>query len=502
MKRKQFIRNIFILTAGSVILRLIAIGFSAWLSRKIGSEGMGLFQLIFSVYSLASTIATSGIYLAVTRLVSEEIGKGSYAKANDAMRVCMIYGVVVSTAASAFLWFGAPYIGTHILQDARTIKSMKVLAAALPFMAFSCSLRGYFFAIRQVWKTNSSQIMEQLIRIMVVSIAFQFVLPKGLEWSCVGIALGSVGGEALTFFYTFALYLRDKHKREFVPEKVGATAKNVLNIAVPVALSSYLKEALVTIENILIPRGFRKYGADSALALSQYGMMSAMVMPILNFPAALITSFSSLLVPEVAEWRATGKEQEIDRLTGQVLRVTLLFALPVSAVFICFGVQLGSAVYGNAEVGQMLWIMAPLTPILYLDTVADALLKGMDEQLSVLRYSIIDSCLSVLLLYTLLPLFGLQGYITVLFFTSFVNASLSISRLTQVTRIRFSFGDWIGKPLLAAALAGVVALLISRNWTFSPAWQAAIGGIILAVIYGGALLALGIIRVPVKRRVS
>ena len=107
--------------------------------------------------------------------------------------------------------------------------------------------------------------------------------------------------------------------------------------------------------------------------------------------------------------------------------MTLLFALPVSAAFICFGEELGGAIYGNPEAGKMLWIMAPLTPILYLDTVADALLKGMDEQVAVMRYSIIDSGLSVLLLYTLLPLFGVKGYITVLFFTSFVNASLSIS---------------------------------------------------------------------------
>ena len=491
MKKKQFLRNICILTAGSIALRLIGIGFSGWLSRKIGAEGMGLFQLVFSVYSLASTIATSGIYLAVTRLVAEELGKGNERRAAGAMRVCMIYGVVVSALASGLLWFGAPFIGTKILGDSRTILSMKVLAAALPFMAFSCSLRGYFFAIREVWKTNSSQILEQLIRIAVVAAAFQVVLPKGLEWACVGIALGSVGGEALTFWYTFVLYLRDRRKRmkNAGKGKGEKVAGDVLSIAVPVALSSYLKSALVTLENILIPAGFRKYGADTTQALAQYGMMEAMVMPVLSFPAALITSFSSLLVPEVAEWRATGRESEIDRLTEQTLRGTFLFSLPVATAFILFGEQLGSSIYGNAEAGRMLWVMAPLTPILYLDIVADALLKGMDQQLSVLRYSIIDSSLSVLLLYTLLPVFGLQGYITVLFFTSFVNAALSISRLTAVTRIHFRMWDWIGRPLTAAGVAGIICYFASANWTFSPVLQCIFGIGMLAAIY---LASLGI----------
>lgn len=492
MKARQFLKNTVILAVGSIILRLIGIGFSGWLTRKIGSEGMGLFQLVFTIYNFASTLATSGIYLAVTRLVAEELGKGRYGRAAAAMRVSMIFGAVVSAGASSFLWFGAPFISSHILGDERTLRSLRVLAAALPFMAFSCSLRGYFFAIRQVWKTNTSQILEQLVRIAVVALAFQIVLPKGLEWSCVGIALGSVGGEAVAFCYTLTLYLRDKHKRRFQKEKCAVMAKPVLAIAGPVALSGYLKASLSSIENILVPRGLRRYGADTATALSQYGLMEAMVMPILNFPAALIASFSNLLVPEVAEWRATGKTKEIAKLTGRVLRVTMLFALPVSAAFICFGAELGGAVYGNPEAGKMLWIMAPLTPILYLDTVADALLKGMDQQVAVMRYSIIDSTLSVLLLYTLLPLFGVKGYITVLFFTSFVNASLSISRLTKVVRISFSFSRWIGRPMLAAGVAGAVTLVLLRGVDLSDGFKAFWGILLLFGIYAAALWVLGI----------
>ena len=471
MKVRQFFINTVILTVGSLILRMIGIGFSAWISRKIGAEGMGLFQLIFTIYNMASTLATSGIYLAVTRLVAEEIGKGSYAAANDAVRKCMIYGILVSGAASAALWGLAPWIGRVLLSDSRTILSLRILAFALPFMAFSCSLRGYFFAVRQVYKTNTSQIFEQLVRIVVVSIGFLIVLPGGLEYACAAIALGSVGGEALAFLYTLTLYLLDKRKRRFKPEKFPDTTKKVLSITVPVALSSYLKSALVTAENILIPRGFRKYGADAAGALAQYGMMEAMVMPILTFPAALLTSFSSLLVPEVAESNATGRRHQIDLLTSRVLWATMLFALPVTACFICFAEELGMAVYQSSESGEMLRVMAPLVPIMYMDTVADALLKGMDEQLSVLRYSIIDSAISVALIYTLLPVFGVNGYITVMFVSTFINAVLSISRLVQVTSIRFSLSRWIIRPIFSVTMAAMAAVSISRGWEFSPGME-------------------------------
>lgn len=490
MKAKLFLKNTVILTVGSIILRLIGVAFGAYLSRQIGAEGMGLYQLVFSVYNFASTLATSGIYLSVTRLVAEGIGRGSYADANDAMRKCMIYGVIVSTvAASALYGFSVP-IGTKLLDDPRTVLSLRILACALPFMAFSSSLRGYFFAIRNVVKSTSSQILEQLVRMAVVSAGLTILLPKGMTWACAAIALGSVGGEALAFLYTLVLYLRDRRKRNFTPKRQKETTRKVLSITIPVALSSYLRSALVTIENILIPRGFKKYGATGQSALAQYGMMEAMVMPILTFPSAFLTSFSSLLVPELAEAAAVGNRRQINRLASRVMQLTLFFSLPITAAFIAFGEDLGLAVYQSAEAGAMLRVLAPLVPMLYLDTVADAMLKGLDEQVSSLRYSIIDSAISVVLIYLLIPIYGVNGYIAVMFISTFVNAALSINCLVRVTEIPFSLGDWVIKPIIAVTASSIGVLYLVRGLTFSSHAIAVVvkAGLMLLCYFGLLLL--------------
>ena len=490
MKAKLFLKNTVILTVGSIILRLIGVAFGAYLSRQIGAEGMGLYQLVFSVYNFASTLATSGIYLSVTRLVAEGIGRGSYADANDAMRKCMIYGVIVSTvAASALYGFSVP-IGTKLLDDPRTVLSLRILACALPFMAFSSSLRGYFFAIRNVVKSTSSQILEQLVRMAVVSAGLTILLPKGMTWACAAIALGSVGGEALAFLYTLVLYLRDRRKRNFTPKRQKETTRKVLSITIPVALSSYLRSALVTIENILIPRGFKKYGATGQSALAQYGMMEAMVMPILTFPSAFLTSFSSLLVPELAEAAAMGNRRQINRLASRVMQLTLFFSLPITAAFIAFGEDLGLAVYQSAEAGAMLRVLAPLVPMLYLDTVADAMLKGLDEQVSSLRYSIIDSAISVVLIYLLIPIYGVNGYIAVMFISTFVNAALSINCLVRVTEIPFSLGDWVIKPIIAVTASSIGVLYLVRGLTFSSHAIAVVvkAGLMLLCYFGLLLL--------------
>ncbi|HIT09278.1 MAG TPA: oligosaccharide flippase family protein [Candidatus Merdivicinus faecavium] len=460
-RRRLFFQNALILLAGSFAMRTLGLGFGVYLSGKMGAEGMGLFQLVSTVYGLASTFATSGIYLTVTRLVAEEVAAGNYAGADDAMRKCMRYGLIVSLIAAAALYFLAEPIAAQLLGDLRTVLSLRILAFALPFMAFSSSLRGYFFALRMAGKSSGGQIVEQLAHMAVSIAAFSLFVPAGnLTLACAAAALGCLGGELISFLFSLILYLRDRAKRSFQKKSSPGITRRMLRITVPVALSTYLKSTLRTIENLLVPIGFRKYGASGASALAQYGMTEAMVMPVLTFPAAFLTSFSSLLVPEIAEARAVGDEARISRITSRVMRYTFFFSAGMTGVFVFFPHELGWAIYHDAGVGGMLGLLAPLTPLMYLDNVADAMLKGLDEQVSVLRYSTLDSAMSICMLWFLLPLYGVNGYIVVLFASTFLNSTLSVARLASVTELRIRPVQWILLPALCitgAALGGGAA---------------------------------------------
>ncbi len=484
MKKKLFLKNTVILTIGSLALRAIAVFFGAYISRKIGTEGMGLYQLVFSVYNFASTLATSGIYLTVTRLVAEALAKNSYADANDTVKKCMIYGTFVSITSSLLLFFLSDFIAKEILSDERTLLSLKILAFALPFMAFSATLRGYFFAIRNVIKSTSSQIFEQLIRMMTVSMGLTVLLPKGLTFSCAAIAFGSFLGELLAFFYTFLLYTKDKNKHHFIKKSRKENTKKVLSITIPIALSSYIRSALVTIENTLIPKGLKKYGATSGSALSQYGMIEAMVMPILTFPSAFLASFSNLLIPELAEANAQNDKARINRLVSSVLKATMLFSFPVTAFFITSGDSLGLAIYKSQESGITLQILAPLVPIIYIDIVADAMLKGLDKQVNSLSFSIIDSGLSILFIYLLIPLYGVKGYILVIFISAFINTALSVNCLISITEIPFSIKESILKPVIVSVISSfLVFSVFSRFEIANPAIKSVFEILFMSVTY-------------------
>lgn len=133
MKISVFVKNTVVLCLTSVILRIAGVLFRIYLADRIGSEGMGVYQLIFSVYILASTFAMSGICTAVTRLVSENLDRGRLA-VKRVMRAAAVLTLIAAAVSSAAVFFGAEFIGVRLLCDARTVPALKTLCFSLPFM--------------------------------------------------------------------------------------------------------------------------------------------------------------------------------------------------------------------------------------------------------------------------------------------------------------------------------------------------------------------------------
>ena len=168
VKKTLFIKNTLILTVSSLILRFAGIIFKVWLAQKIGSEGIGLYQLVFSVYVLASTFAISGTSTAVTRLVSEELALENSKDAFKILRRAIEISLIIAFLSIAVLLFSANYISEVILGDPRTLPALKILPLSLPFIGVTSCIRGYFISRRKVTPNALSQIFEQAVRIILI----------------------------------------------------------------------------------------------------------------------------------------------------------------------------------------------------------------------------------------------------------------------------------------------------------------------------------------------
>ncbi len=459
MKKTVFIKNALILTVTSFVLRFAGIIFKVWLAKAIGSEGIGLHSLIFSVYVLCSTFATTGISTSVTRLVAEELALGSKKGTLKILRRSIELSLILSAVTIAAVFFGAEFIAKNILEDIRAVPSLKILPFSLPFMATSSCLKGYFIARRKVTPNSISQILEQAIRILTVVFLVKKFISKGLAFACGAVMLGDIISEGLGFLCLALIFLYDKAKLSSLSGRIRPPFpifKKILSISVPITSGRYLNSLLRTAENILVPKNLQKFPNSNGNALSQFGMIKGMALPILFFPSAILNSLSTLLIPEMSEACALNRHSLVKDACEKILKITSIISFVVASLFFVLGEKLGILIYKSADVGFLLKALSPIVPLMYLDSISDGILKGLDQQKFTFRTAISDSFLRILLIISLLPVTGLKGFIGIMYFSNFLTCFLNVGRLIKVSRAKFKKTEEILLPLLSSIIISLL----------------------------------------------
>ena len=459
---KRFFVNGILMTLVSLAVRYVSVGFNVYISNKIGAVAMGLFTLVSSVYGFALTLATSGISLATTKLVSEALGRGASkdyptnATVGKIMKKSLLFALSLSFASSLLLFCSSEYVGTELLGDGRTVSSLKILAVSLPPIALSSSMSGYFTAMRKVYKNAAVQVLAQAIRIYCCVVLLSSAVAKDMESACVAIVSATVISECLCFAIEAILFYIERRRAKVGSKSVKADRElptKLIRITVPVALSAYMRSALVTVEHLLIPWGLERSGATRDLSLAAYGTLHSVVFPLVLFPSAISSSFAGLLVPEISESDAAGDRARIERIVSRVLKTVLIYSVGAAGILMCLSSELGHVLFPESDSASFILMIAPLVPVMYLDTSVDSILKGLGYQFYTMVVNIVDASLSVILVWLLLPKFGIMGYVITVYFTELVNATLSITKLITVTKTPVKIFDWIVKPIVSIILA-------------------------------------------------
>ena len=460
-RRSSILSGALLLTAANLLLRLISIGFQVFLSGQLGAGGLGLLQLISTIGVFAMLAGTGGVRVAAMYLAAEEFGHRRLSGVKEAVSVCLRWGLAVSSAAGAALFFLSGLLSARWLHDLRAVSSLRVMGALLPFSCLCGIMTGYFTACSRIRQLVVIEIAERLVS-MLITVVLLLTWARGdLARSCCAITFGSSAGCIFDYLLLYAMFRRDM--RGVPPSKENLhLPRRLLRLSVPLALNDILRAGLNTAEQLLIPYGLARYGGSGEAGLAAYGTIHGMVFPILMFPAALLYSVADLLVPELSRSRAMRRSLRIVDLTDKCVRMGCLFAAAVSGFFFVTAQELGELVYQSAEAGRLLRVFAPMLLMLYLDAIVDGLLKGLAEQVSCVRYNTFTSVLDVILLWALLPRWGIRAYVFVFALTHAVNLWLSLHRLLTVSEHRMAPTAFL-RPLCAYALVLPPALLLPRS---------------------------------------
>lgn len=467
MKKVLFIKNALVLTATALILRLAGIIFKVWLASEIGSEGIGLYQLIISLYVLTSTFAASGISTAVTRLVADELAIGSGRGAARILKKGIILSLVIAFTTLITVFSFSNTIAIHLLGDMRAVPSIKILSLSLPFMGVSSCIRGYFIARRKALSSSLAQISEQAVRIVVILFLSSFFAEKGLSFACAAVFFGDTFAEALSCFILYFSFKRD-HKKIFKTDEKALLFgyHKIVKIALPITAGRYLNSGLRTAENLIVPRALSDFGGIES-SLSLFGMIKGMALPLLFFPSSFLNSISTLLIPEISEALSRGQTYKIQYVVKKVMNITAVSSFWLAGLFFSLSYPLGQIIYKSNDVGFLLKALAPIVPFMYIDSVSDGILKGLDKQAFCFRVSVIDSALRIVLILIIVPKSGMNGFLFIMYLSNFLTAALRVYKMLRVTKTKFETVKWLLLPLFCSAVSSLPITFI-RYFTNLP----------------------------------
>ncbi len=449
----KFIINYVILIFSNGIINIIELLTNTYITRKIGTAFVGSYSLIMNFFTFLITLSVFGVPLALTKLVSEKTTSNKEeinAYSKSAIKICLVTSILTTILSFIF----KDNIANIILKDTINSNYIGILCLALPLISVSACICGYFNALRKVKNSAIHDIICHMSKAIIIVLFLNYTNNSYLT-----LILSLVLSELLAFIYTFTIYIL---KRDKSTKNIKCT-KKILKISGPIAFTTLVRSGLSTIKHTLIPLRLQKYGFSAQYALSRYGIIHGIALPFILIPSIFINCFSSLLLPEYSRLYAKSNNEKIISYTKKSFKITLLFSLYISFILYISSDLLCYTFYSNNEVAYYVKILTPLIWIMYLDTIIDNMLRGLDLQVDVMKINIIDVLVSIALIWICVPKLGTFGYILVLYVSEYLNGFLSIGLLLKKTSLKFDYMSWIVYPLILLFISFFISNHIFKN---------------------------------------
>lgn len=408
------------MTAAGVLSRIIGFFYRIFLSRTIGAEALGIYQLIGPVFSLCFALTASSIQTSISKFVGDAIGgcKDSLCGEKKA-RAYLILGLVLSCGLSIltgiFMYFNADWIAVRFLGEARCAPLLVLLTYSLLPCCIHACINGYYYGKKNAFVPSLCQLIEQIARVGSVWIIFQITTEKGIPLTAFHAVCGLVIGECFGLLVSMSALLREKRlpRGSYTSDSIcnSTMTHAFLAMVIPLTINRLSVAFSTSLENLLIPQKLQLYGYTQTDALSIYGILSGMTLSIILFPCVLTNSLSVLLLPAISEARGRSNENQIRRTTQKAIRLGLLLGFAFTILFLLTGDMIGNKLFHNALAGHFICRLAWLCPLMYITSLLNSILHGLGRPKQVLFVNLLACLIRIGMIWFLVPAYGIGAYL-------------------------------------------------------------------------------------------
>ncbi|MCT4564197.1 MAG: polysaccharide biosynthesis protein [Maledivibacter sp.] len=512
MKKDTFIYSTIVLIAANFLARFLGFIYKILLSRFLGSEGIGLYHLVFHAFLVIITITSSGIPVAVSKIVAQKMSLNDYKSCKKTLRISLLLGFTISIFLCALTSKNHDLLIKYIIKSNKLEMSLIALIPAIPIVTLSSIFRSYYYGIKRVIPSANSQIMEQFLRVIFVISLLYIWEPQDLKISVmiatIGITVGEIGGLILLVlslrsnniypskFSNKKLIANSYKRNNTMPSNFTDTASLIFKIAAisfPITIARLVSVLMQSANMFLVPQRLQICGYSLKQSVTIFGEVVGMNMPLLFLPFIVTSAFVVNLIPNISAENALMKSTNIEVKSLLALRVTLLISIPIAFIFFFFGIPICSFLYDKPSVGIHLRYLSYSVIFLSLHHIISGVLHGLGKQVLTTINHFIGMTIHLICIYFLVsnPKIGINGFIIGFILSSFTMFFLDFTALKHFVNIKIKLINHLIKPILSSIL--MVIIIALGNKQLIQIGVPGKLGIIISTSVGGFVYLLGIV---------
>ena len=477
-RKTTFVKGAAILTVAAVICKVIGLLIRVIATRILLEDGMYYYDKVFPIYSWLLIISSSGIPIAISRLVAERAAVGNIDGAKRVFRRSLLLLLLIGAATSALMFFGADWIGTSVLRgDAGMKYSLMALAPSLLFVSLICAFRGYLQGLQRMTGTSVSQLAEQVFKFIFGLLLAHYLLIRyqNSEFryaaGAAGLILGVTISEVLALFVIVIFYLCTRKDYPSLIEDPDPDARvlwPMLVIAIPITLGASILPLANMLDSFMIEQLLLKAGFTNESAAFNYTVLCNYVRSIINLPASLTVGISMSVVPAISAARARRDTGDVQHLSLLSLKIAMAIGIPCAVGLSVLAGPIINFLYfrSDAQFMDALNIAVPLMRVaaftvifISLAQTATGALQGVGRQWLPMCFLLIGGVIKVAVNFIFIPMKEINTLGAV--FSNLacfgVAGILDTIALLKVTKAKLNVFDTFLKPILVSALMGSAA---------------------------------------------
>lgn len=391
--KNKLIKSTFILLIGGAITKVLGMIIKIVITRMIGIEGLSVYTLIAPTFGLLIALAQLGFPIAISTLVAE-------GKSNNRN---MILGIIpvslfLNIIIIAILIFLAPFISNQLLHEPRTYYGILAMGMVLPFISISSILRGYFYGKERLLPHIFSNIMEDILRLIILIIGIPIFLKKGIETTIFFLVASNIISELSSIIiFTICLPKKNVTKKDFIPNK--KYLKNILNISIPSTGSRLIGNIGAFLEPIILTTVLLQIGYPNDFIIHEYGVLNGYVLPLLLLPSFFTMAISQAIIPSISRYYSSNNKKNVIKVVKQAIFFSLGIGIPFTILVELFPDFLLNFIYNAKEGTTYLRIFAPIFLFSYIQSPLTSTLQAMNKAKCAMQGTIVGVMLRTILLF-------------------------------------------------------------------------------------------------------